>query len=183
MTIAEAQNDVCRAYVDGGPGQVVSGVVWLAAATAVYARGISVGFAVLFGGGVLIFGVTTVICRFVFGRAPMNAANPLGRVVLESTIAMMGGLFAACLFLGLRPAMVFPVAAIAVGTHYASFRTAYGSALFWVLAGLLTAVGFFGAFGLLRNTAVLALTVGLIEIVFGCFVTQRALRRVDPTRC
>jgi hypothetical protein len=67
--------------------------------------------------------------------------NPLGLVALESTVAMLGGLFAAWLFLPVRPGYVFPIAAIAVGTHYAVFKTIYGDRLFWLLGALITAVG------------------------------------------
>src|SRR3546814_10311314 len=69
---------------------------------------------------------------------------PLGATALESTIAMIGGLFAAWLFLPFQPTYVFPLAAIAVGTHYAVFKTVYGDALFWVLGGLITATGKIG---------------------------------------
>jgi hypothetical protein len=59
--------------------------------------------------------------------------NTLGRIALESTIAMLGCLFAAWLLLPTRADLVFPVAAIAVGTHYAAFRSVYGDILYWLL--------------------------------------------------
>src|SRR3546814_12510337 len=47
---------------------------------------------------------------------------------LPISIAMIGGLFAAWLFLPFQPTYAFPLAAIAVGTHYAVFKTVYGDA-------------------------------------------------------
>ncbi len=86
---------------------------------------------------------------------------------------MIGGLFAAWLFLPSRPAYVFPLAAIAIGTHYAAFRTVYGDTLFWVLAGLITAVGVFDILGYIRLPGGPAIAVGVLELVFGILLTVR----------
>src|SRR5687767_12752750 len=137
MTVRDAQRDLRRAFVGGGPGVFVSGLVWFAAAMIERGQGIGTAFAVMFFGGMLIFPVGTVACRLLFRWEKEGPGNPLGAIALESTIAMIGGLLAAWLFLPLRPELVFPIAAIAVGTHYAVFRTVYGDALFWVLGGLI----------------------------------------------
>jgi hypothetical protein len=121
----------------------------------------------------LIFPLTVLISRQLFMRAPASRSNPLSSLIPESTVAMMGGLFAAWLFLSSRPTYVFPVAAIAVGTHYAVFRTAYGDTLFWILAGLITAVGALDILSYLKLPGGPALAVGLIEIAFGILLTAR----------
>jgi hypothetical protein len=122
MYIDDAQQDFRRAYVGGGPGVLVSGLVWLAAASAAQSQGIGCGFAVLFIGGMIIHPVSTVLCRTLFGRAKEATGNPLAGAALESTIAMIGGLVAAWLLIPLRAEYVFPVAAIAAGTRYAVFQ-------------------------------------------------------------
>ena len=48
MLISDAQNDLRRAYVGGGPGVVISGVIWLVATLIQPGRGISTAFAALF---------------------------------------------------------------------------------------------------------------------------------------
>ena len=182
MTIAEAQQDSRRAYVGGGPGVFVSGLVWLAAAVVLRQHGTASAFYVLFFGGMLIFGVTTLLCRFIFRRSASAPGNPLGRVALESTMAMIGGLIAAWILLSLQPSYVFPLAAIAVGTHYAAFRTVYGDASFWVLGGLITIVGCLGIFTKLYLPGGQALAVGIIEVCFGIILAARALRSPSNRR-
>ena len=178
MHIIEAQQDNSRAFVGGGPGAFISGVLWLGAALVLRNRGIGAAFGFIFLGGMLIFPLTTIVSRQLFKRDPASKGNPLGRVVPESTVAMIGGLFAAWLFLPSRPMYVFPLAAIAVGTHYAPFCTVFGDRLFWVLAGLVAAVGVLDILGYVRLPGGPALAVGLLEIVFGIlFVTRDKLAR------
>ena len=179
MTIAEAQQDLRRAYVGGGPGTFVSSLVWLATAVVLRRHGTASAFYVLFFGGMLIFGLTFLLCRFVFRRPTPASNNPLGRVALESTLCMIGCLIAAWIMLSLNASYVFSLAAIAVGTHYAAFRTVYGDALFWVLGGLITMVGCLGIFTKLYLPGGQALAVGIIELFFAVILTARALRRSD----
>lgn len=174
MLISEAQQDLRRAYVGGGPGVLTSGVVWVAAAWTQHAHGIGAGFVVLFLGGMLIFPLSKLACRFAFRRANESAGNPFGMTVLEGTIAMIGGLFAAWLFIGPKPELVFPLAAIAVGTHYFVFKTVYGDRSFWLLAAIVTAIGVADIYAApLRGTT--ALLVAITELVFGAALTLRAV--------
>ena len=159
MIIAEAQAELRRAFVGGGPGALVSALVWLAAGLVERAQGVALAFALLFIGGMLIFPLSTLCCRLLFRRAKESGGNSLGRVALESTIAMIGGLLAAWLFLPHEPDHVFPLAAIAVGTHYAAFRTVYGDATFWLLAALIAGVGCIDIFDVVRIPGGVILTV------------------------
>lgn len=177
MTLSEAQQDLSRAYVGGGPGVVISGLIWLVAAWIELTKGIPTAFTVLFFGGMLIFPISALIRSAIFRRAKESADNRLGMTVLESTIAMIGGLLAAWLFISVRPDYVFPLAAIAVGTHYFAFRTAYGDTIFWVLAALITLVGLAGIFRFIPIPGGTILAVAIIEIVFGVFLTIRATQK------
>lgn len=176
MTIEEAQRDLRRAYVGGGPGAAVSGLLWLAAAGVEAARGTEAAFTTLFFGGMAIFPVATLLCRRVFGRAAEVAGNPMGRIALESTVAMIGGLLAAWLLMPHRPDQVFALAAVAVGTHYAAFRSAYGDALFWVLAAAITGAACLALFAAAPVPGGVILWVAAIELAFGIALTWRALR-------
>ena len=180
MIITKAQQDNRRAFVGGGPGVLISGVLWLIASIVLKLRGTGPAFAFLFFGGMLIFPLSQFVSRSLFRRAAASEGNPLGRVALESTISMIGGLFVAWLFLPSRPAYVFPVAAIAVGTHYAAFSTVYGDTRYWALAGLVTAVGVFDILGYVRLPGGPALAVGVLEIVFGLLLTARNKQVGEP---
>lgn len=173
MDVSDAQRDLRRAYVGGGPGVMVSGAVWAVTAMVQHLHGTSSAFAALFVGGMLIFPLSKLICRFGFGRANEDAANPLGMAALESTVAMIGGLFAAWLFLASKPMLVLPLSAIAVGTHYAVFKTVYGDRFFWVLAAIITAIGF----GDLAVNVLHGWTAPLVaaaELVVGAVLIARA---------
>jgi hypothetical protein len=182
MTIAEAQRDLSRAYVGGGPGVFVSGLIWLAAALIEAREGVGPAFTVLFFAGMLIFPLATLVARFLFRRAKEAGDNPLGLVALESTVAMVGGLFAAWLFLPVRPESVFPIAAIAVGTHYAVFKTIYGDRLFWLLGALITAVGLLAIYPVVPLPGGPILAVGVIELVFALLLTTRAMKAETTDR-
>jgi hypothetical protein len=175
MVISDAQDDLRRAYVGGGPGVMISGLVWLAATLTLHAHGIADAFAVLFFGGMLIFPGAKLVSRTVFRRENESSNNPFGMTGLESTIAMMGGLFAAWLFLSSTPELVFPLAAIAVGTHYFVFKTAYGDRLFWLLGGIVTAIGF-GDIFITHMRGLTALLVTISELAFGLTLTFREMR-------
>lgn len=176
MTVEDAQADLRRAYVGGGPGVFISGLIWCATAAIARDRGIGSAFLIFFFAGMLIFLLATLTCRFLFRRVKEMPGNPFGGTALESTVAMIGGLFAAWLFLPFQPEYVFPLAAIAVGTHYSVFRTVYGDRLFWLLAALVAAVGFLGIYRAALLPGGPILVVGLIELLFGVLLTSRALR-------
>jgi len=181
MTVTEAQGDIDRAFVGGGPGVFVSGLVWIAAAAVDRVLGAVPAFAVLFFGGMLIFPVGALASRFLFRRERQSPANPLGGLALESTIAMIAGLFAAWLFLPIKPGFVFPLAAVAVGTHYAVFKSIYGDRLFWLLGALVTAVGVLSIYRLAPIHGGPILAVGAIELVFAVLLTWRAVRPDRPS--
>lgn len=175
MIFFEAQREMRRAYVGGGPGVLVSAIIWLAAALTQHGRGTAFAFAVLFFGGMLIFPLATLVSRAVFHREREAPGNPLGMAALESTIAMIGGLFAAWLFLDFKAAFVFPLAAIAVGTHYAVFRTVYGDNLFWALGAIITAIGLWEIL-IAAVPGGVTLWVAAVEIICGIILTLRAIR-------
>ena len=180
MIVSDAQRDLRRAYVGGGPGVFVSSLIWFAAAAAEASKGVGPAFAVLFFGGMLIFPLATMASRLLFRREKEASDNPLGAIALESTIAMIGGLFAAWLFLPFQPDYVFPLAAIAVGTHYAVFKTIYGDFLFWLLGGLITAVGVLSIFDVVPIPGGPILAVAMIELLFAVLLTMRARRAERP---
>ena len=176
MDITAAQADLRRAYVGGGPGAIVSGMLWFAAAWVEAKHGIRVAFIALFFGGMLIYPLGLAASRLLFRRTSESKDNPMGPVALESTIAMIGCLLAAWLILPFKPELVFPIAAVAVGTHYFVFKTAYGDRMYWLLAAAITAVGLAEIFGVTQLGGAMILAVGAVEVAFGMVLTIRAVK-------
>lgn len=177
MKISEAQADLRRAYLDAGPGTIVSGLVWAAAAVAEARSGVRTGFVVLFFGGMLIYPLSLAVNRVLFRRAAESSENPFGKLVLESTVAMLAAFLPAWLFLDFAPALVMPLAALAVGAHYFAFKTAYGLSIFWALGGLLMAMSVAAIYRVFPLPGAFVLSVAVVEILFGIFLTMRELRR------
>jgi hypothetical protein len=173
MQIGEAQGDIRRSFVGGGPGVFVSGLIWCAAAIAEAERGVGFGFAVLFFGGMLIFPLSLLFARVVFRRAAPQGGNGLTPIALESTAAMIGGLLAAYLLLPYAPDLVLPLAALAVGTHYFAFRTLYGEVIFLVLGAIISALGLNAAFGWIAIPVGLVWCVAGVELLFGVILSVR----------
>jgi hypothetical protein len=175
MTLAESQRDIRTSFVGGGPGVVVSGLVWLVAALAFERHGTATAFAALFFGGMLIFPLSVAIVRGVFRRPRPAKGDALTRIAMESTIAMIVGLAAAYLLLPVRPDYVIPVAAMAVGAHYFAFSTLYGDRLYWLLAALITAVGAAEIWAPVTLPVGVPFAVAAIELLFGLLLTARSL--------
>ena len=154
----------------------VSGLVWVAAAWVESSYGVARAFPIFFFAGMFIFPLGALACRFLFRRERESRENPIAQIALESTVAMIGGLFAAWLFLPFNPDYVFPLAAIAVGTHYAVFRTIYGDRLFWLLGALITAVGGLAIYEVFPAPSGEIAAVGFIELLFATLLTARAVR-------
>jgi len=182
MDISAAQADIRRAYVGGGPGAIVSAIVWLIAGFVVQNSGIAAGFATLFFGGMTIFPLGKLIVKYGFGAPPETEGNSLGLVALESTIAMIGCLGAGWLFLLYAPQLAFPVAAIAIGTHYFAFRTAYGDWTYWVLGGIITALGCVEILAGDPLGAGMIFAVSAVEAIFGVLLVMRAKRAPSAQR-
>ncbi len=176
MTVLDAQDDLRRAYVGGGPGVFASALMWFVAGLVERSQSVGPAFAVLFFSGMLIFPLSALACRLLFRREKEAPDNPLGRTALESTFAMIGGLFAAWLFLRYQPSWVFPLAAVAVGTHYAAFRTVYGDNLFWLLGALITTIGLVSIYEVVPVPAGPIFAVAAIELMFAILLTMRETR-------
>lgn len=176
MDISEAQRDVRRVYRGGFAGQLVSGMVWLAAAAVGAWFGPVAAIPALFLGGVLIFPLTTTVLKAAGGPAGLPKGHPM--VGLASQIAMtVPAGFLVAIVLGINaPELYFPAAMVIVGAHYLPFVFLYGMRMFGVLAAVLVfaavafvswlpgLVGFSGWF------------TGAVLIIFAILLPQQALR-------
>ncbi len=141
MNINESQREMRSAFLGGFAGQLVSGLIWLAAAGVATWSSQGVGMAVLFFGSMGIFPLTQLLVRLM-GRpgrvSPENGLWPLGPQVAFTVPLNFLLVGAATLY---RENWFFPAAMIVVGTHYLPFITLYGMKMFGILAGLLVVIG------------------------------------------
>ncbi len=168
MDFGAAQRDASCAYVGGAPGVLVSGLVWLTAGLIASRFGDKFAFTTLFAGGILIWPASLLLARTIFAAPKVNPANPLDRVGLESTFVLFGGILIAYGLLHHAPALAVPVVAVTIGARYFLFRTLYGEPVYWLLGGLIAAIGGAAMLGVAVPTAVLSVAVGVVEI--GCSV-------------
>lgn len=142
MQMEQAQRDVRDVYRGGAAGTVVSGVVWLLAAAIGQWGGLWPAVATLYLGGVLIFPASTLLLWLIGGHSRLPRGHPMSRLGTEIALIMPVGTILAALVAVERPEWFFPFTAAIVGAHYLPFASVYGMRDYWVLAGLLVAVGF-----------------------------------------
>ena len=168
MTIEEAQYDNRVTYIGGFPGQIVSGLIWLASASlATWSTPKSAILTLVFG-GMFIFPITVLVLRIGFTHK--NPLNALARQVaftipLTIPIALAATLHHLYWF--------YPAILLIVGAHYLPFETLYGMRVYAVLASAMIAAGLL--LGMYTTSFALGGWIGgAIEIAFG--VTGLAIR-------
>ena len=174
-TFAAAQADMRHGYLDGAPGVLVSGLVWLVAGVVAAAQSDTAGVWALLGGGALIYPLSLVLTK-ALGRPGAHAeGNPLGRLAGETTVVLFAGLLVAVAVSVLRVAWFFPTMLLVIGGRYLMFQTVYGLRAYWALGAALCAAGV--ALGvLLAPPFAGALAGAAIELVAGTALWLRSRR-------
>lgn len=144
MEIDKAQEDIREVYHGGFHGQLVSGVIWLLAATAWVAVSPAVGIMSLLAGGVLIFPLTMLLVKLAGGPAALPGGHPMAGLAMQIAFTVPLGLLVAVAAAGYREEWFFPASMVIVGAHYLPFTFLYGMPLFAALGGVLA----FGGVGL-----------------------------------
>lgn len=139
MDIADAQREVRTVSRGGFIGQLVGGTVWLLSAALSTWRSPAAGIVALLVGGVLIFPLTVLGLRVVYGRVSLSASNPMGQlgaqIACTINLPLVG---AATLY---RLDWFYPACLLAVGSHFVPFVFLYGMRMFAVMAAALVASG------------------------------------------
>lgn len=176
MDLLSSQREMRSALLGGFAGQLISGLIWLAAAAASVWGNPRYGMAFLFFGCMFIFPLTQGLLRLL-GRpaktSPENGLWPLGTQIAFTVPLNFLLVGAATLY---NENWFFPAAMIVVGTHYLPFITLYGMKMFAVLAALLVAAG---AGLALYGPSIFSLggwLTGIILIVFAFAGRQFVLR-------
>ena len=175
MHLGEAQRDMRRAYVNGGVGIFVSGLVWVAAGLVTLNVDLFSAKATLFFGGMAIHPLSLLLARRVFKRGKVRAPNPMEMLALQSTAFLIIGLFVAYLVSDTHENWFFAIALLTVGARYLVFQTVYGMRLYVVLGAVLIAIAAF-ALWLALTPAFVAFCGGMTEILCCAFILVPAKR-------
>lgn len=165
MDYIDSQKDMRRAYLCGATGVLVSGIVWLIAATVALIQSNTASMLTLFFGGMLIFPVSVQLARLLGAKAPHAKHNVLRHLAIENLGILFGGLFIAFVAAQQNPALFYPVMLIIIGARYLTFQSVYGLKTYWILGVLLMLAGFTSA-ATSQDFVVGAFVGGGIEIGF-----------------
>jgi len=161
----EHQRETRFALNGGGPGILVSGLVWISAALVCSQLGINKAVWALLLGGALIHPIGTLLTRAQGRPATTNSANALNQLAAASTICLLlSCVMALGLFL-LKPTLFFPAMMATIESRYLVFATACGRVVFWAL-GLSLIVAAMLAFYLNAPPVLAAGLGGVIEVLF-----------------
>lgn len=141
MEILDAQRNMRSAFLGGFVGQLISGIIWLAAAAISVIASPGYGMAVLFFGSMFLFPLDQLVLRMIGRPGKVSKDNKLwglGSQVAFTVPINFLLVGAASLY---KETWFFPAAMIVVGAHYLPFITLYGMKMFAFLAGILVLVG------------------------------------------
>lgn len=175
LTFSEAQAEMRAAYVNGAPGVLVSGLVWLGSAAAARLATFETGVAVLFFGGMAIFPVGLLLAKTLFRAPSVGKGNGLNGLAMQSTVGLIAGFLLAWVAAMGDQAWFYPAMQVVIGSRYFVFATVYGRAPYMVLGGALLALGSASLVALKLEPWIAAAAGGAIEVVFGIilFATHR----------
>ncbi len=177
---SEAQADMRRAYRDGAPGVLISGLAWLAAGTVGVLRPGTAAVHTLLVAGMVIFPLSVALTKTLGHPGRHSSDNPLGRLAIEGTLWMLTGIVVAFGVHRLNPEWFFPTMLLVVGGRYLTFQTLYGIRAYWLLGGALWAASFTLA-ALHATPAATAFAGAVIEIAFAVVLFRHAVSRADPS--
>jgi len=141
MSIKDYQFEMRKSFLGGFGGQLVSGVIWLVAATISLVTNPSIGMASLFFGSMFIFPLTQMFVQLIGRPGKVSKENGLWYLGSQTAFTVPINFLlvgAATLY---KTEWFFPAAMIVVGSHYLPFITLYGMKMFGVLAAILVIAG------------------------------------------
>lgn len=141
-SIKDAQKDMRVAYLDGFPGVLTSGLVWLTSGFIALMVSPKAGMLGLILGGMLIFPLSVLMCRLFGCSGQHDKANPLAPLAMEGTFWMLLSIPIAVAVFFYRSNWFYPAMLLIIAGRYLTFNTLYGSRLYYLLAGLLVLSAF-----------------------------------------
>ena len=141
MNLKECQREMRITFLGGFAGQLISGLIWLAAAFVSTWYQPRTGMAVLFFGSMFIFPLTQAALRLMGSPAKVSQENGLWLLGSQTAFTVPINFLLVGAAILYRENWFFPAAMIVVGAHYLPFITLYGMKMFGVLAAILVFSG------------------------------------------
>ena len=166
MDILDAQREVRSVYIGGFWGQLVSSIIWLAAAalgTWVSPKALILTVVIA---GFFIFPLTQLLLRLSGRPARVSRENPLHWLGMQVAFVLPFSMLLLVPVGHYRLNWFFPALMILLGAHYLPFASLYGMRTFLFLAGILIATGVGIALWFSGTFSLGAWTGGLILFVF-----------------
>lgn len=161
-----AQADLRKAHVNGAPGVLVSGMVWLATGMTCYLAGAREAFIFLFLGGMAIAPLSALLTRFVFKAPAATSGKSLEKITLLTVPIILAGFYIAWRWFGMDSAKAIPIVAVAIGLRYLTFKAMFGTAAFLLLGSAFILVGAAAFVSGTNLAGPAALLLGLVELAF-----------------
>jgi hypothetical protein len=173
MKFEDAQKDMNFAYIGGGTGVLVSGLVWCIAGLVGLLHTNQYSMLTLFFGGMFIFPLSMLLAKILKRPGNHDPRNPLSKLALESTILLFVGLFLAFTVARLQIEWFYPIMLLTIGVRYLLFNTLYGLKIYWLLGALLM---FSGAACIVFNAEFImgAFVGGITEILFSVIILNHS---------
>ena len=140
MLVHDAQREIRTVFVGGFWGQLVSSVIWFAAAALGTWRTPREAILVVVIGGFFIFPLTQLMLR-LSGTKPVSKDNPLTALGMQVAFVLPFSMLLLVPVTAYRLTLFFPAMLILVGAHYLPFAFLYGMRMFLALATILIAAG------------------------------------------
>lgn len=140
-TLSDSQKEMRSAFLGGFAGQLVSGLIWLAAAFLSVMSSPQHGMIFLFFGCMGIFPLTQLTLRIMGRSAKVNSENGLWGLGSQIAFTVPINFLLVGVTLLYREEWFFPAAMIVVGSHYLPFITLYGMKIYGILSALLVLSG------------------------------------------
>ena len=141
MTLSDSQKEMRFAFLGGFAGQLVSGLIWLIAATLSVAFSTRYGMIFLFFGSMGIFPLTQLVLRIMGRPAKVKTENGLWGLGAQVAFTVPLNFVLVGVAILYRPEWFFPAAMVVVGSHYLPFITLYGMKIYGFLSALLIICG------------------------------------------
>ncbi|WP_299103512.1 hypothetical protein [uncultured Winogradskyella sp.] len=169
MDFKEFQKEMRIAYLCGGTGILVSGIIWLISGLSGLYLSKEKSLLIFFIGGMLIYPLGVLLAKLFNRSGKHHKDNPLGKLAIESTAILFIGLFIAYSIYQIQELWFFPVMLMIIGVRYLVFQSIYGMKIYWLL-GLLLIIP--GILFLISNQPFHfgGIAGGIIEISFGVLV-------------
>ena len=177
MQIKEAQKDMRMAYLGGGTGIFVSGLVWLIAGVFAMKVSMMTSLPIFFFGGMFIFPMSILLSKLLKRSGRHAKGSSLGTLAMESTFLLFIGLFIAYTVYISVGDWFYSIMLMIIGGRYLIFQSIYGIKLYWVFGMVLIAVGVL-TMVLMQEQHIAAIAGGIIEIIFA-YPVMAAARKID----